>query len=213
MPPSDRRANDPYASNPYPPDMYDENPPDWSAPTSRHGYVNPVPHDFPTQSRPFTGSRPYDDDIHQHPNRRDDYGDAAGWPDQRNATVRPEATPPPLVASSGGFDGGDRDYPAVLWWTVIWYAVPLVAYAIWAITLGGSPRSGCATVNGAACASARGDALGAVGHNALGFLLAILVSLCVAVLIRRWSLSWRAISVGFASAVVGSGVATVVMTI
>jgi len=35
----------------------------------------------------------------------------------------------------------DRDYPAVLTWTGIWYLLPLLGYAIWSLTSSGTARS------------------------------------------------------------------------
>lgn len=209
---------DPYHPDGYPPADSYEDFPDWAAPTSRHGYVEPAPHGFPTQSRPFTGSRPYDNESEQRPSRRDDFGDTAARDDPslaRNITPRPGVQPSVTahVPLRDGFDGQGRDYPAVLWWTAIWYAVPVLAYTIWTFTLSGSPGSGCTAVNGDPCASPRSGALADITHNLLGVAIAIAISVTVAVWIRRISLSWRAISVGFAAVVVGSGAATIVMTL
>jgi hypothetical protein len=121
----------------------------------------------------------------------------------------PRTTGP--AAALGGFDDHDRDYPAVLWWTAIWYAVSLVLYVTMSLTRGSTPEAGCATATGGTCGSPRSHALDVLWGHALGVLLAIAISLAVAALIRRVSLDWRAISVGLAAAIVGSGIATLLI--
>lgn len=209
---------EPYDETGYPPVESYRDYPGWSAPTSRHGYVDPAPHDFPTQARPFTGQRRYDDDASQRSDRRSDFGDTVGWVEPshaRNTGGRPAIEPSIAahVPSRGGFDGDDRDYPAVLWWTGIWYAIPVLAYTVWTLTRSGTPRVGCTTSSGDRCASPRTDALLAVTHNLVGIALAAAISFLVAVYFRRQSLSWRAISVGFAAVVVGMGAATIIVSL
>ncbi len=97
-----------------------------------------------------------------------------------------------------GFDGEDRDYPAALWWTVIWYAVPFVIYTLWALLMSTSEM--------------RGHALHALLTDAPGVLLALVISLALAAWIRRISLAWRAISLGFGAATVGAGIATLIFS-
>ena len=107
-------------------------------------------------------------------------------------------TPAPAGPDLGSFDD-DRDYPAVLWWTGIWYAVPLVVYILMALILSTS--------------SMRGHALHALVSDALGIVLAIAISLGLAVALRRLTLSWRAITAGFGAAVVGGALATLLASL
>jgi hypothetical protein len=110
----------------------------------------------------------------------------------------------------GSFDD-DRDYPIVLTWTAIWYAVPLVAAFLWGVTRSGAPEAICAGTK--ACASARSASLHALMHLGPGLVIALALSLGVAVFIRRSSMAWRAITLGFAAAVIGAGVTTLLFTL
>jgi hypothetical protein len=103
----------------------------------------------------------------------------------------------------------DRDYPAVMWWTAIWYAVPALSYALWTLTLSSALPAGC-TATTPDCVSLRGQAVTAGTDHIVGVLLAAVLSFGVAWCVRRITLSWRAISVGFAAAVVGAGLATMI---
>lgn len=107
----------------------------------------------------------------------------------------------------------DRDYPIVLEWTLIWYAIPGLVYLAWAILSGGLPASICANPVNGACPSPRSTALDAMWSDAPSILIAVLVSLIVAVAIRRASLSWRAINVGLAAGIVGAGLSTLAISI
>ncbi len=109
----------------------------------------------------------------------------------------------------GTFDD-DRDYQAVLGWTAIWYGVPIVAYLIWTLTRSGAPKAICVGVS--ECTSARSDAWSAILHNSLGVIFALLLSFGVAAAVRRVSLSWRALTLGFAASVIGAGIATLLIS-
>jgi hypothetical protein len=110
------------------------------------------------------------------------------------------------------FADDDRDYPAVMWWTAIWYAVPALLYVLWTFTLSSALPAGC-TASTPDCSSLRGQAVGAIGGHLVGILVAAALSFGVAWCIRRITLSWRAISVGFAAAVIGAGLTTMIVTI
>jgi hypothetical protein len=92
----------------------------------------------------------------------------------------------------------DRDYPAVMWWTGIWYGAPIVLYLLLALFLSTSAM--------------RGHAFGALGDDALPVALAIAVSVGIAAGVRRITLAWRAITVGFGAAVVGAGLVTLLIS-
>jgi type IV secretory pathway TrbD component len=89
--------------------------------------------------------------------------------------------------------------------TTAWYTIPLLLYTMYVLTLDGSAEAGDGV-------SARANALNGLlgGMPRVGVALA--TSLAVALLIRVISRGWRAATIGFASAVVGAGVATVIFT-
>jgi hypothetical protein len=88
----------------------------------------------------------------------------------------------------------DPAYGPVLGFTAGWYGAPGVLYLIWLLTLSG-------------------DRKGLVGHNFLAGLpwlaAAIVLSLAVAALLRWAVQGWRALTISFAAAVIGAGVATI----
>ena len=108
------------------------------------------------------------------------------------------ATPASTPAVVGGSFDDDRDYPAVLWWTALWYAGPTVLYALLALVISSS--------------SMRGHALHALVSDAGGGLFALVISLVVGATIRRTTLAGRAITVGFIAAVMGAGLATLIVS-
>ena len=125
------------------------------------------------------------------------------------ASDRGQARPATVGPVLGTFDD-DRDYQAVLGWTAIWYGVPIVAYLIWTLTRSGAPKAIC--VGASECTSARSDAWASVLHNSLGVIFALLLSFGVAAIVRRVSLSWRALTLGFAASVIGGGIATLLIS-
>ncbi len=129
----------------------------------------------------------------------------------RPETKTPVASPVPKLLLPGSFDD-DRDYPIVMWWTAIWYVVPTILYATWALTQSTTPQPGCASVTGGTCPSPRVDAIHAVTGNLFAISLAIVLSAVVAAGIRRWTLAWRPITTGFAAAVIGAGIVTLVVS-
>jgi hypothetical protein len=87
--------------------------------------------------------------------------------------------------------------------TTAWYTIPLLLYTMYVLTLDGSAQAGDGE-------SARQNALNGLlgGMPRVG--AALVTSLAVALLIRVISKGWRAATIGFASAVVGAGGATVI---
>ena len=122
----------------------------------------------------------------------------AGHTGSWRADPRETPAPPATVPAGFGFDGDDRDYPAVLWWTAIWYAVPLVLYTLWAAIMSSS--------------SMRSHALSSLVSDALPGLFALAISIGLAAWVRRISLSWRAITLGFGAAAVGAGLANLLIS-
>ncbi|GIM98223.1 hypothetical protein [Paractinoplanes toevensis] len=83
---------------------------------------------------------------------------------------------------------------AAVGYTVIWYGVPIVLFIIYMLVANSGSQS---------------HALDTLASAAPQFLISLVLSVLVAVGIRRFSSSWKAISVGLAAAVVGGGLATV----
>jgi hypothetical protein len=97
--------------------------------------------------------------------------------------------------------------------TIAWYAIPSGAFALWTRLLSTQPRPGCVDVTGAPCLSPRGEAWHALVDNLPRLALALVLSTIVALLIRWLTIGWRALTIGFASAVVGGGIATVLFSV
>jgi hypothetical protein len=83
-------------------------------------------------------------------------------------------------------------YGSVLTLTASWYLLPAVLYVVWLVTVG-SDRS------------APKDIVGSVPW----LVAAVLLSLAVAGLLRWAIVGWRALTLSFAAAVIGAGVATI----
>jgi len=92
---------------------------------------------------------------------------------------------------------GDQDSGgplAAIGYTVIWYGVPLVLFVVYMLVVNTGSQS---------------HALGTLAKAAPQFLISLVLSVLVAVGLRKFSSSWKAISIGLAAAVVGGGLATV----
>jgi hypothetical protein len=83
---------------------------------------------------------------------------------------------------------------AAVGYTVIWYGVPVVLFVLYMLVLNGNQQA---------------HALSTLAGAAPQFGLSLLLSMVVAVGLRKASGSWKAASVGLAAAVMGGGLATV----
>jgi hypothetical protein len=102
---------------------------------------------------------------------------------------------------------------AVLLYTAIWYAVPVLVFGIWLLTLDGSTPASCVSdVTGGGCDSARDHAFESLGGGLPYFGLALGASLVIAIVLRWIGRGWRAGSIGLAAAVVGGGLSTVLLS-
>jgi hypothetical protein len=81
---------------------------------------------------------------------------------------------------------------AAIGYTVIWYGIPIVLFVVYMLVVNTGSQS---------------HALDTLGKAAPQFLISLV--LIVALGLRKFSSSWKAISVGLAAAVVGGGLATV----
>jgi hypothetical protein len=145
---------------------------------------------FPSTDLP--GRRP---DSRREP-RRDPYLTSRtgvdSWSTTRDPGPRPGPRDEPDQWPKETFD--DPAYSPVIGFTAAWYGAPGVLYLIWLLTLSG-------------------DRQALVGRNFLAGLPwvagAIVLSLTVAVLLRWAVQGWRALTISFAAAVIGAGVATI----
>ena len=103
---------------------------------------------------------------------------------------------------------------AAVLYAAAWYAVPVLVFFVWLLTLDGNPPIGCVTdVTGGGCESARAKATTSLLGAAPRFGLAMMVSLVTAVLLRWASPTWKSGSVGLAAAVIGGGMSTVLVSV
>jgi hypothetical protein len=90
--------------------------------------------------------------------------------------------------------GDEPAYGPVLGFTAGWYAIPAVLYLVWLLSLSGDQRG----------FSNRGFV------TSLPWLFAsVAISLAVAALLRWATVGWRTLTLSFAAAVIGAGVATI----
>jgi hypothetical protein len=110
-------------------------------------------------------------------------------------------------------DEPGRGYLAAMFMTIIWYAVPVGLYLLWALALGNTPEANCLDAAGNPCGSPRAAAFHTLMDAVPRLGTALALSLTIALLIRWVTGSWRAITVGFAGAVVGASIATVTFSL
>jgi hypothetical protein len=97
--------------------------------------------------------------------------------------------------------------------SVAWFGLPIGAFLLWAVLLGGTARADCVDAGGRPCPAPRDTAFAAFAAHLPQVGVAIVLSILVALLIRLMSPFWRPATVGFAASVVGGGIATVLFTI
>jgi hypothetical protein len=107
----------------------------------------------------------------------------------------------------------ERRFPSTFGWTTAWYAIPVALFAAWSLTFPASPSTACARPTGNACPSPRAAALQMLMHGLPQLGAALGIALVIALLIRIGSAAWKPITVGFASAVVGAGAATILFSV
>jgi hypothetical protein len=107
----------------------------------------------------------------------------------------------------------ERHFLATFGWTTAWYTVPVAVYSAWSLTFPADPGTACPHPTGGACQSPRTVALANLIHGMPKVGVALGIALLVAGLIRLGSAAWRPITVGFSSAIVGAGLATVLYSV
>jgi hypothetical protein len=97
--------------------------------------------------------------------------------------------------------------------TGLWYALPLAGYAAWALTQASAPRDGCTNAFGLPCPAPRAEALGNLVNTVPQIAVALALSITIAMILGRVTTGWRPFAIGFASSVLGAGVATVLFAV
>ncbi|RKR89308.1 hypothetical protein BDK92_3652 [Micromonospora pisi] len=140
----------------------------------------------------------------------------------RSGRTTPNGTPDPAARPGRSsrrieedlLDAEPGTHLAAVLYTAAWYAVPVLVFFIWLVTLDNSPPPGCVTdPSGGGCDSDRAQALTSILGAAPRFGAALMGSLVVALLLRWVSKAWRPASLGLASAVVGGGLSTVLYSV
>ncbi|WP_203710615.1 hypothetical protein [Asanoa siamensis] len=155
-----------------------------------------------------------------------------GWGAPARATRRESAPTRPARAAApqrqytpqrGGmwqqeeFEQLDTDnggFLAAVLYAAAWYAVPVLAFGIWLMTLPAVAIDDCISdVTGGGCESPRAQALEGLLSGVPQFGIALGISLIAAIALRWLGHSWRAGSVGLAAAVVGGGLSAVLNSV
>lgn len=98
----------------------------------------------------------------------------------------------------------------VLLYTLIWYALPVLGFATYLLTLDGTTPTGCVSdPSGGGCDSPRGHAIASLLDGVPLFGVALGASLVFAFVLRWLGRGWRAGSIGLAAAIVGGGLSAV----
>jgi hypothetical protein len=97
--------------------------------------------------------------------------------------------------------------------TAGWYVGPIAAYAAWSLTLSGAPRAGCTNEFGLPCPGPRTEALTNLLNTVPQIAVAMALSITIAMLLGWLTTGWRPLAIGFASAVLGAGAATVLFAV
>ncbi|MEV6931611.1 hypothetical protein AB0M46_44955 [Dactylosporangium sp. NPDC051485] len=97
--------------------------------------------------------------------------------------------------------------------TACWYLIPLAMYAGWSFTLSSQPRPGCTNAFGLACPAPRSEALSHLMSEVPEIAVAMAISIVIAMILGKVTTGWRPFAIGFASAVLGAGVATVAFAV
>jgi hypothetical protein len=97
--------------------------------------------------------------------------------------------------------------------TGCWYVVPIIGYVIWAATMSTDPRPGCVNAFGVPCPAPRAEAFTNLIDSVPQIAVALALSITVAMFLGWATTGWRAWTIGFASAVLGAGMATVIFAV
>ncbi|NJC82256.1 hypothetical protein [Planosporangium mesophilum] len=115
--------------------------------------------------------------------------------------------------AGGADDVSSYRYVGAALASVGWFGLPIGAFLLWAVLLGSTAQAGCVTAAGQPCPAPRDAAFQTFQAHLPELGIAIVLSAFMALLIRWVSPFWRSATVGFAAAVVGAGIATILYTV
>ncbi|WP_432982526.1 hypothetical protein [Dactylosporangium sp. CA-233914] len=186
--------------------------------------IEPFPARSDPQRRPGQGRVLDHDEWDAGNSHRPEWGVGVGVRRRYEEPLRPQRPPrrqlppppPPEDLDEDLDDEDDEDEPdqrsvyiGSFISTACWYLIPFAAYAGWSLTLPDDPRPGCTTAFGLPCPSAHDEALTNIGNLVPQIAVSMALSIVIAMLLGRVTTGWRPFAIGFASAVLGAGVATV----
>jgi hypothetical protein len=108
---------------------------------------------------------------------------------------------------------GPRNYVYAALAALGWFIIPVAIYLGYAFLLNDQPPPGCNGASTPECLTPRAEALQNLFGNVPLVTITVSVSILIALVLRKVASGWRTLTVGFASAVVGSGAATVLFTV
>jgi hypothetical protein len=94
-----------------------------------------------------------------------------------------------------------------------WFLVPVTIYLGYAFLLDNKPPPGCTGTGTPECLTPRAEAFQNLFGNVPLVTITVSVSILIALVLRKVASGWRTVTIGFASAVVGAGAATVLFTV
>lgn len=200
-------------------------PPEWYPPPYDPGYGGQRYGELPEPGYPADPyqTNPYQTDPYQTgPYSPEPYPPAAPYdpppayppepPTPAYPAVRRRPPPPPPPADDLVEPPAPAWAPALLW-TVGLFLVPVLVYLGWALTLSGVAPAACVDGAGDPCPPPRTDEVRQLGDALPAIAAALALSLLVALGIRRIAGDWRGFTVGFAGAVIGAGLTTLVAAV
>jgi hypothetical protein len=108
---------------------------------------------------------------------------------------------------------GPTNYVAAALAALGWFIIPVAVYLGYVFFLDDQPPPGCDGAGTPECLTPRAEALQNLFGNVPLVTITVSVSILIALVLRRVASGWRTLTIGFASAVVGAGAATVLFTV
>jgi hypothetical protein len=97
--------------------------------------------------------------------------------------------------------------------TALWYLIPAAGYVGWSLTQASEPRPGCTNAFGLPCPAPRAESLSNLMDMVPQIAVSMALSITFAMFLGRVTTGWRPFAIGFASSVLGAGVATVAFAV
>lgn len=137
-------------------------------------------------------------------------GPTSGGPPRSVRPVPPLPLVPPLDAEEPEEEPeSDGTYRGAAVAALLWCTVPMALFIGWALFIARGPETGCVDNTGQPCARPSVVAWSSLPYVVPVVAIATLLSVVIALMLRRVTTGWKSSTVGFASAVVAAGVVTV----